>query len=97
MTKSKRFKNHKPSGAVKLRRKDKVMKTFNYEWWVVSIHFTNGTVDCEFKGKNKENIIRQIKKEVKEINSGKRGYQPQIIEVYWETLRLDRIGYQRLS
>ena len=38
------------------------MKTFNYEWWVVSIHFTNGTVDCEFKGKNKENIIRQIKK-----------------------------------
>lgn len=75
----------------------KVMKTFNYEWWVVSIHFTNGTVDCEFKGKNKENIIRQIKKEVKEINSGKRGYQPQIIEVYWETLRLDRIGYQRLS
>ena len=46
---------------------------------------------------NKENIIRQIKKEVKEINSGKRGYQPQIIEVYWETLRLDRIGYQRLS
>lgn len=73
------------------------MKTFNYEWWVVSIHFTNGTVDCEFKGKNKENIIRQIKKEVKEINSGKRGYQPQIIEVHWETLRLDRIGYQRLS
>ena len=38
------------------------MKTFNYEWWVVSIRFTNGTVDCEFKGKNKENIILQIKK-----------------------------------
>ena len=73
------------------------MKTFNYEWWIVSIRFTNGTVYCEFKGKNKENIIRQIKKEVKEINSGQRGYQPQIIEVYWETLRLDRIGYQRLS
>lgn len=73
------------------------MATFNYEWWTIEIRYTNGTYTCEFKGKNKENIIRQIKKEVKDTNSGKKGFCAQVIEVYWETLKLDRIGYQRLS
>jgi hypothetical protein len=73
------------------------MKKFNFEWWTVKIRFTNGTVTCEYKAKNKENAIRQIKKDVKDTNSGKKGFCPHIIEVYWETLELDRIGYQRLS
>lgn len=73
------------------------MVKFNYEWWTVSIKSTTGVDTWEFKGKNRENIIRQIKKEVKAINSGKRGFVPQIVEVYWDTLTLDRIGFQRLS
>ncbi len=79
------------------------MKAFNYEWWTVSIRFTTGTVTCEFKGKNKENVIRQIKRSFKASNSPENlnahwwEYQNQMIEVYWDTLKLDRIGYQRLS
>jgi len=73
------------------------MVNFHYEWWAVSIKATTGVDTWEFKGKTKENIIRQIKKEVKAINSGKRGFVPQIVEVYWDTLTLDRIGFQRLS
>ena len=73
------------------------MVNFHYEWWTVSIKATTGIDTWEFKGKNKENIIRQIKKEVEAINSGKRGFVPQIIEVYWDTLKFDRIGFQRLS
>lgn len=41
------------------------MAKFNYEWWTISIRFTNGMCDCEFKGKNKENIISQIKNTLK--------------------------------
>lgn len=73
------------------------MVNFNYEWWTVSIKSTTGVDTWEFKGKNRENIIRQITKEVKAVNSVKRGFVPQIVEVYWNTLKLDRIGFQRLS
>lgn len=79
------------------------MKTFNYEWWTVTIRFDCGTMDCEYKGKNKENIIRRIKKDFEYTNSKENLNAPwykrksQILEIYWETLRLDRIGYQRLS
>lgn len=73
------------------------MTSFHYEWWTVKILYTCGTLTCEFKAKNKDNAIRQIKKEVKDTNSGKKGFCPHIIEVYWDTLKLDRIGYQRLS
>lgn len=73
------------------------MANFHYEWWTVSIKSTTGVETWEFKGKNKENVIRQIKKEVEAVNGGKRGFVPQIVEVYWNTLKLDRIGFQRLS
>lgn len=65
------------------------MPKFNYEWWTVTIKCRTGVLTWEFKGKNKESVIRQIKKIAKSDDS--------ILEIYWDTLLLDRIGYQRLS
>lgn len=65
------------------------MASFNYEWWTISIKCWTGTYTYEFKAKNKENVIRQIKREAKD--------DPSIVEIYWDTLKLDRVGYQRLS
>lgn len=38
------------------------MANFNYEWWTVSVKCLTGTYSYEFKAKNKQNVIRQIKK-----------------------------------
>lgn len=65
------------------------MASFNYEWWTVLVKCLTGTYSYEFKAKNKQNVIRQIKRMEKEDFS--------IVEVYWDTLKLDRVGYQRLS
>ena len=79
------------------------MASFNYEWWTVSIKDQSGTNTWEFKGKSKEHIVRRIEKEIADTNSEKNlakdcwHRKPAIIEVYWDTLKLDRIGYQRLS
>lgn len=64
------------------------MGSFQYEWWDIDIRYVHGMCTTEFKGKNKENIIRQIKKEMENDDT--------IVEVFWETLHLDRKGYQRL-
>ena len=61
--------------------------SFNYEWWTVRIKERTGILTWEFKGKSKDHIIKQIQKEMKKGD---------ILEVYWDTLTLDRIGYQRL-
>ena len=79
------------------------MSKFNYEWWVVDIRTPVGIYPCEFKGKDREHVIKQIEKEVRFTNSEKNLSAPfwsrrnQILEVYWDTLKLDRTGYQRLS
>lgn len=64
------------------------MGAFEYEWYTVQIRFRVGVITCEYKAKSKENAIRQIKKEVQKDDL--------IVEVLWETLKLDRKGYQRL-
>ena len=61
--------------------------SFNYEWWTVRIKERTGILTWEFKGKNKDHIIKQIQKEMKKGD---------ILEVYWDTLTLDRIGYQTI-
>lgn len=38
------------------------MANFNYEWWTVSVKCLTGTYSYEFKAKNKQNVIRQIKR-----------------------------------
>lgn len=65
------------------------MPNFNYEWWSIKIKCRTGVYTWEFKGKNKENVAKQIRKCEKTDDS--------ILEIYWDTLTLDRIGYQRLS
>lgn len=78
------------------------MGSFEYEWWTVSIRFPAGVCVCEYKGKSKESVIRQINREIKQSNSKENLELPiwkqkqQILQVYWETLKLDRKGYQRL-
>ena len=60
------------------------MGSFNYEWWNVEARELTGRYTLEVKAKNKENAIKQFKKDF-----------PDVIEFYWETLTLDRKGYQR--
>jgi len=79
------------------------MASFNYEWWTVRIRDTAGWLTWEFKGKSRDHVVRQIKKEIADTNSEDNANRPvwkrraAIIEVDWESLTLDRIGYQRLS
>ena len=76
------------------------MASFNYEWWNVKIRFTNGTFTYEVKAKSKEHAIRQIEKDFKFTNSEKNLSKPfwerqaPMVEVFWDTLELDRVGYQ---
>lgn len=58
------------------------MKSFEYEWWNVKAKEPTGTYTLEVKAKNKENAIKQFK-------------QMALGEILWETLTLDRKGYQR--
>ena len=60
------------------------MKQFEYEWWDVKAKEPTGIYTLEVKAKNKENAIKQFKRDF-----------PEVIEIYWETLTLDRKGYQR--
>ena len=71
------------------------MVDFHYEWWTVDVLETSGLITWEVKAKNKENAIRQIKKRVKEQNNNP--YCGNVVDVKWNTLTLDRVGYQRLS
>lgn len=77
------------------------MGQFQYEWWTVSIKDQTGTNVWEFKAKSKDHAVKQIQWMVKYSNSEANLNQdcwhrrPRIVEVYWETLALDRKGYQR--
>lgn len=89
-------------GCKPAERKEKSMgKSFNYEWWTVEVKEPAGKIRMEFKGKSKESVVRQIKKYVKYTNSDENLFkdvwhrQARILEVYWDTLTLDRVGYQR--
>lgn len=79
------------------------MASFKYEWWTVKIQDEAGISTCEFKGRSKENVIKQIQKEVQDSNSETNFMRdvwhrkPKIIKVFWETLTLERIGYQRIG
>ena len=81
--------------------KPKTTGTFQYEFWTVEIRYDVGRFLTEFKAKDKEHAIRQIEKEIKFTNSEKnlsaswQRRRNRIIEVYWDTLKLDRVGYYR--
>lgn len=77
------------------------MGSFQYEWWLVDVIINGTRMALEVKARNKENAIKQIEKmanpekakdffeeiTAKQLTEGK---------IFWETLRLDRKGYQRL-
>lgn len=77
--------------------------SFQYEWWTVDIRLGVGRITAEFKARDKEHVIKQIEREVKKTNSPEnlakpwydRTWRQPIKEVYWETLKLDRVGYER--
>ena len=77
------------------------MGKFQYEWWTVSIKDQTGTNVWEFKAKSKDHAVRQIKwmdkftNSLENLNQDCWHRRPRIIEVYWDTLTLDRKGYQR--
>ena len=79
------------------------MGSFQYEWWTVDIRSETGRLTWEFKGKNKDSVIKQIEREIKRRDSEKNlakdcwHREARILEVYWDTLTLDRTGYQRLG
>lgn len=60
------------------------MNSFEYEWWNIKAKEPAGIYTLEVKAKNKENAIKQFKRDF-----------PDVIEFFWETLTLDRKGYQR--
>ena len=74
---------------------------FQYEWWTVDVLLGVGRMTAEFKARDKKHVIKQIKREVEKSNSPENLAKPwyemeqPIKEVYWETLKLDRVGYQR--
>jgi hypothetical protein len=60
-----------------------ITSSFQYEWWTVKMKLPTGVYTCECKAKNKKNAIKRFKK------------FDNVIEIYWDTLTLDRKGYQR--
>ena len=75
---------------------------FQYEWWNVEIiQGVDVRVTIEVKAKSKAQAVKQIERMVKESNSEKNAARPlwermvPISEVLWETMTLDRTGYQR--
>lgn len=79
------------------------MAAYHYEWWTVDIRDEAGRNTWEFKGKSRDHVVKQIDREVAYTNSDANAAKdywhrkPRILEVYWETLRHDRTGYQRIS
>lgn len=61
------------------------MKNFQFEWWNVDAKMPTGTYTLEIKAKTRENAVKRFKKDF-----------PDAIEFFWDTLKLDRKGYNRL-
>ena len=77
-------------------------RSFQYEWWTVQMTVEgHGVMTAEYKGKSREHVIKQIEKEIVFTNSEKNLSAPwwerqnRILDVFWNTLTLDRIGYKR--
>jgi hypothetical protein len=73
------------------------LSTFQFEWWTVEVRECTGRITWEVKAKNKENAIKQIQKMAKDHNKEIQRMRPDFeTEIFWNTLTLDRKGYQRL-
>ncbi len=78
------------------------MSGFQYEWWTVQMTVEgHGVMTAEYKGKSRDHVIKQIEKDVaftnsdKNLTAGWQTRQSRIFDVFWNTLTLERTGYQR--
>lgn len=72
------------------------MGSFQFEWWTVKVHEATGHVKWEIKAKNRDNAIKQIKKMAKDHDEFVQTVRPDFSTVvFGDTLKLDRVGYQR--
>ena len=77
------------------------MGQFQYEWWSVRLLHPTGWMTWEFKAKDRDHVVQNILREVKDSNSAKNAQRPfwerkaRILSVDWDSLTLDRKGYQR--
>ena len=72
------------------------MVQFQYEWWTVTAREATGTIVWEVKARSKEGAIRQIKQMAREHDKFVQKSRPDFhTEIFWDTLTLDRTGYQR--
>ena len=72
------------------------MGKFQYEWYTVDMIQATGRVGVEVKAKSRAGAIKQIEKMAKEHDDFVRAVRPDFsTEVLWDTLTLDRKGYQR--
>lgn len=78
------------------------MGKFQYIYFLVDVAEPCGRITYEIKAKSEENAIKQINKMVSESNSAENlklswfERKAPILNVYWDTLRVDRVGYERL-
>ncbi len=76
---------------------DAKMSAFQFQWWTVEVREATGKMGWEVKAKTKENAIKAIKKRAKEHDEFVQKHRPDFqTEIYWDTLTLDRDGYQRM-
>ena len=74
---------------------------YHFEWWNVVCKYDTGTCTLEIKARDEQGAITQIKKlqaySLSDENMARSFWvrQQPIREVYWDTLRLDRVGHQR--
>ena len=72
------------------------MGQFQYEWWTVKAKEATGLATWEVKAKNRSGAEKQIVKMAKEHDDFVQKVRPDFnTEVFWDTMNLDRKGYQR--
>ena len=72
------------------------MGNFQYEWWTVEAREATGLITWEVKAKNRGNAEKQFRQMAKEHDAFIQSRRPDFrTVVFWETMKVDRIGYQR--
>lgn len=72
------------------------MGKFQYEWWTVEAREATGKCTWEVKARSKDGAVRQIEKMAEAHDLEVQGVRPDFCtKIFWETLSLDRTGYQR--
>ena len=72
------------------------MKQFEYEWWTVEVNEATGRYTWEVKAKNRIGAEKQITRMATNHDNEVQKVRPDFkTVVYWDTMKLDRKGYQR--